>query len=79
MKKITPLKAIRAKCRDCSGDQPKEVRRCPVTDCPLFIYRFGRNHSRMRRTPTDGQILEKTRSETADSTNTEVLNELRAV
>jgi len=46
MKSITPLKAIRAKCLDCSNRQPSEVRKCPIDDCPLFIYRFGHNPKR---------------------------------
>ena len=46
MRKLTPLKAIRAKCLDCSGRQPSEVRRCPIEDCPLFPYRLGRNPKR---------------------------------
>lgn len=37
----TTLKAIRAKCLDCSGDMPKEVRECPIEDCPLWAYRMG--------------------------------------
>ena len=44
--KTTPLKAIRQKCLDCSGNQPKEVRFCPCTDCPLFSHRLGRNPAR---------------------------------
>jgi len=46
MIKLTPIKAIRAKCLDCSAGQPSEVRFCPVTDCPIFIYRFGKNPNR---------------------------------
>lgn len=46
MKKLTPMKAIRAKCLDCCCGQPSEVRKCPATDCPLFRYRFGKNPSR---------------------------------
>ena len=42
-KQLTPIKAIRAKCLDCSGGQPSEVRNCLVEDCPLFLYRFGKN------------------------------------
>lgn len=41
MAKLTPIKAIRAKCLDCSGGQFKEVRLCPVQDCPLYEYRSG--------------------------------------
>jgi hypothetical protein len=38
---FTPLKAIRRKCVDCSGGSSKAVRWCPITDCPLWPYRFG--------------------------------------
>lgn len=38
----TPLKAIRAKCLDCTNGQNVEIRECPITDCPLFEYRMGR-------------------------------------
>jgi hypothetical protein len=38
----TPIKSIRAKCLDCTGDQPKEVRLCPVHACPIHPYRMGR-------------------------------------
>lgn len=41
-KKLTPLKAIREKCLDCSGDQSKEVRNCPIESCTLWPYRFGK-------------------------------------
>lgn len=35
--------AIRLKCLDCvGGNYPSEVRKCPVKDCPLWIYRFGK-------------------------------------
>lgn len=42
MKHLTPVQAIRAKCLDCSCQQPKEVRLCPVTRCPLWPYRMGK-------------------------------------
>lgn len=38
---MTPVKAIRAKCLECSNGQYSEVRACPATDCPLYAYRFG--------------------------------------
>jgi len=38
----TPIKAIRKKCLDCCCDQVKEVRLCPVINCPLYPYRMGR-------------------------------------
>lgn len=39
----TPMKAIRAKCMDCSGDNANEVKLCPITWCPLYPYRLGKN------------------------------------
>ncbi len=37
---ISGLSAIRAKCLDCAFD-PKEVRKCVQTDCPLWPLRMG--------------------------------------
>lgn len=42
MAKRTPIKAIRAKCLDCTNNQIVEVRNCNITDCPLHEYRMGR-------------------------------------
>lgn len=41
MKKLTPMKAIRAKCIECSGGSAYEVRLCPIKKCPLYPYRSG--------------------------------------
>ncbi|MGY3666642.1 MAG: hypothetical protein ACXAHE_23220 [Roseburia sp. 1XD42-69] len=41
MAKRTPLKAIRAKCLECSCGQVKEVKLCLVKKCPLYEYRNG--------------------------------------
>lgn len=38
---LNPLKAVQAKCMDCSGGSPYEVTKCAVGCCPLFPYRFG--------------------------------------
>lgn len=38
----TPLKAIRAKCVDCSGGQLKQARRCSFEGCPMHSLRMGR-------------------------------------
>gem|GEM_PF-3467339 len=45
--KKTPLKAIRAKCLDCSGGEYKEVSACPFDgkqdeECPLHPFRMGK-------------------------------------
>lgn len=39
----SPAKAIRAKCLDCSVGDAIEVRMCPILDCPLYPFRFGKN------------------------------------
>lgn len=41
MATLTPIKAIRAKCMDCTCHQLKEIRLCPVTACPIWPYRMG--------------------------------------
>lgn len=45
MTKLTPMKAIRARCLDCSGYSVKEVRECSIDTCPLHPYRFGHRPS----------------------------------
>lgn len=52
---ISPLKAIRAKCIDCSAGSVEEVKSCPVTDCPLYPFRMGKNPYRTPRKLTDEQ------------------------
>lgn len=37
----TPLKAIRAKCLDCTNGQNIEIRECRIEKCPLWEYRMG--------------------------------------
>ncbi len=41
LEKWRPMKAIRAKCLECSCGSPDEVRNCQVKTCPLWEYRFG--------------------------------------
>jgi len=47
VKKLTPLKAIRSRCINCSGFETKKVKECPfdgIEDkkCPLHPLRMGR-------------------------------------
>jgi len=42
-KYLTPIKSIRKYCLWCCGGSRKLVRECPVKDCPLWKYRFGKN------------------------------------
>lgn len=42
----TPLKAIKYRCRDCSGGSKVDVRACSFGDCPLHPLRLGKNPNR---------------------------------
>jgi len=46
MKNLSPLKSIRKYCIECSGGSPKEVKLCPIEDCPFYPFRFGKNPNR---------------------------------
>ena len=52
-KTLTPIKAIRAKCIECSGGNRSEADRCQIKDCPLYTY--GRNPNRKPRIMTEEQ------------------------
>lgn len=39
----SPIKAIRAKCIDCSGKSAAESRKCVAINCPLWPFRMGVN------------------------------------
>jgi hypothetical protein len=42
MERLTRSQAIRAKCLDCCCGNSAEVRNCPITHCPLWNFRMGR-------------------------------------
>lgn len=46
---LSPLSAIRAKCIDCCGGQPSEVRLCPATRCALHPFRMGKRPKKAGR------------------------------
>lgn len=50
---LTPLRAIRTKCIDCSAGSMKEVRECVMLDYPLYPYRLGKSPNRKPRILTD--------------------------
>lgn len=52
------LAIIRAKCLDCVGGSPSEVRQCPSRDCANWPVRMNRN---VFRTPLTPEQLEKRR------------------
>ena len=39
--RVSPMRAIRNKCVDCTGNQPTEIKACSALDCPLWMYRLG--------------------------------------
>lgn len=41
-KKLTPLKAIRRMCYQCTNFQSKEIKECPIVECALYPYRMGK-------------------------------------
>jgi hypothetical protein len=55
---LTPLKAIRAKCLDCSAGSAHEAKLCAIPACPLYAYRFGKNPFRKPRKLTEEQRRE---------------------
>lgn len=62
MAKLTTLKAIRAKCMDCTAWQFIEIRLCTCTECPLYEYRMG------KRPKSEESITEEAETENgADS------------
>lgn len=58
MKKLTPIKAIRAKCLDCCCGQNTEVRLCTAENCPLYPYRMGKR-PKGEQTPAEDEETEK--------------------
>ena len=44
--KNSPLRAIRAKCLECSCNNSAEVRECVIPDCALYAFRMGKNPNR---------------------------------
>jgi hypothetical protein len=41
-RRVTPLRAVRQECLDCSGGSANEVRLCIAKSCALWPFRFGR-------------------------------------
>ena len=52
--RLTPMSAIRAKCMECSNFNFAEITRCHITDCALWIYRFGKKPDQKGRKPARG-------------------------
>lgn len=63
----SPLKAIRLRCLDCCGFQPKEVALCPATNCPSHAFRMGKNPNRAGIGGPFGSISQKKPAEMAET------------
>jgi hypothetical protein len=63
---LTPMKAIRAKCLDCTAGQIVEVRLCALENCPLHPYRMG-HRPQQANNPTQDPNAEKTEASPAIS------------
>ena len=50
-----PVKAIRAKCLDCCGGNPNDVRNRTDPSCALFPFRHGKNPYRTKRELSEEQ------------------------
>ena len=57
MEVLTPIKAIRAKCIDCSCGSLREVRECHMKDCTLWPYRMGKR-PKINKDTEDGKLSE---------------------
>jgi len=62
MKEVSPMKAIRQKCLDCSCGSSEEVKNCFAKKCPLYQFRFGykldENGNKKKKNLTDEQRKE---------------------
>lgn len=56
MAKLTPMRAIRAKCLDCCCGQAVEVRLCAAENCPLWEYRMGHRPKEDKQVDEDDKI-----------------------
>jgi hypothetical protein len=57
-KELSPTKAIRKKCLECSCWSIDEVRECPAKDCALYPFRFGKDPGRKKVEMSDERRAE---------------------
>jgi hypothetical protein len=68
--RMSPLKALRARCLDCCAGSAHEVRLCTAAACPLWPFRMGRNPWRPEPSPETRErgraLLAQLRARAAD-------------
>ena len=66
MSKKSVMRAIKAKCLDCSADDRNEVKLCEIETCPLWVYRMGKDpdtkRSSDKKSTADPEIFKKLKS-----------------
>jgi hypothetical protein len=55
-KSITPTRAIRIHCIDCSGGSMADARNCEIETCPLWPYRMGKNPRSLQTNEPAGHV-----------------------
>ena len=65
--RMSPIKAIRARCVNCCGGSTQEVRFCTAASCPAWPFRMGKSPW---RTPPSEARLEHLRTLAANRANT---------
>lgn len=51
-----PVKAIHEYCLECCLSNINEVKACPAQECPLWMFRNGKNPYRTKRELSEEQI-----------------------
>ena len=64
---LRPLRAMRVKCLECCCNNSAEVRRCHMTDCPLWPFRMGRNPNRAGMGSREGSFRKSSPGSINDS------------
>ena len=64
---VPVLRAIRAKCLDCSGGSHAEVADCLVKTCALYPFRMGRNPWRVEASESQREASRRNAAKLKDT------------
>lgn len=56
--RVSPLRALRLKCLDCSNESSQEVRLCTAVGCASWPFRMGKNPWRRKLDPQERAALQ---------------------
>ena len=54
---LTPMKAIRMKCYQCSNGSANEIKECPITGCALYKFMAGHRPDKESITDVDVRVF----------------------